>query len=396
MPPQQPATASTRVAVWRQLLAQLVHFFALMLWVAGGLAFLAGLPQLGVAIFVVVVINAAFSFAQEFRAEQAANRLRELLPRKVRVRRDGAPRTIDASELVLDDVVELESGDRVCADLDALITHQLRVDTSTLTGESEPIDVESGGRLLAGTYVVEGDAIARVVATGSNTRLASISHLATTGARPKSPLQHELERIVKVIAAIAVLTGVLFFGLALLFGTPASDGFLFAIGVTVALVPEGLLPTVTLALAVGAQRMSQRHALVRHLESVETLGSTTFICTDKTGTLTRNEMSVVEAWTPRGSVRVAGDGYDPAGAIEGNDQARSAATTLAANALRCSTGRTVEVDGRWIAHGDPMEAAIDAFAGGSRRQGAKAPPRPELAAVRIRPAAPADDRRRRR
>jgi len=167
---------------------------------------------------------------------------------------------------------------------------------------------------------------------------------------------------VRTIALIAVGVGSVFFIVSLLVGTPASNGFLFAIGVTVALVPEGLLPTVTLSLAMGAQRMAARHALVRRLDSVETLGSTTFICTDKTGTLTRNEMSVVEAWTPSGRARISGTGYEPTGSVEAGEEAIPLLRSLAHAAVRCSTGRVAQAEGRWIARGDPMEAALDVFA----------------------------------
>ena len=154
--------------------------------------------------------------------------------------------------------------------------------------------------------------------------------------------------------------GVAFFSVALLLGTPASDGFLFAVGVTVAVVPEGLLPTITLSLAMGAQRMAERRALVRHLEAVETLGSTTFICTDKTGTLTRNEMSVVEVWMPDGSVTVQGNGYDPSGEITCTPPGcRGSLSDLALAARRCSSGHAALEDGQWVAQGDPMEAALD-------------------------------------
>ena len=210
--------------------------------------------------------------------------------------------------------------------------------------------------------MVEGEGRAVVEATGATTRLAAIAQLTQAGHRPRSPLAHELDRVVRTVAMIAVGVGVAFFGVSLAVGSPASDGFLFAIGVTVALVPEGLLPTVTLSLAMGAQRMAGRHALVRRLESVETLGSTTFICTDKTGTLTRNEMTVVEVWTPAGTAHIAGTGYDPTAALVADPAVVPSLRLLARAAARCSTGRAVERDGRWIAQGDPMEAAIDTFA----------------------------------
>jgi calcium-translocating P-type ATPase len=340
----------------------MIHFFALLLWGAGILAFVARMPELGVAIFAVVVINGLFAFAQEYRAERAAERLRDLLPRRATVMRDGKSVEIDASELVVGDVVLLSSGDRISADLRVVEAHTLSIDTSTLTGESIPVTVEAGGEAFAGTFVVEGEGLAVVMTTGSATRLAGIAQLTRAGPRLSTPLAQELDRVVRTIAAIAVGVGSVFFIVSLLVGTPASNGFLFAIGVTVALVPEGLLPTVTLSLAMGAQRMAARHALVRRLDSVETLGSTTFICTDKTGTLTRNEMSVVEVWTPAGRARISGTGYEPTGSVEAGEESLPLLRSLARAAVRCSTGRVAQAEGRWIARGDPMEAALDVFA----------------------------------
>ena len=349
-------------AAWHQLASQMFHFFALMLWVAGGLAFVAGMAELGVGIVVVVVINGAFAFVQESRAERAAERLRDLLPHRAVVVREGEPVEIDAVELVVEDVVLLTAGDRVSADLRVIEAHALLMDTSLLTGESVPASVGEGAALLAGTFVVEGEGRAVVVATGARTRLAAIAQLTQAGQRPRSPLALELDRVVRTVAMIAVGVGVGFFGIALAVGSPASDGLLFAIGVTVALVPEGLLPTVTLSLAMGAQRMAARHALIRRLESVETLGSTTFICTDKTGTLTRNVMEVVEVWTPAGVTRISGAGYDPTVPLTLDEVVRASLRPVFRAAVRCSTGRAVERDGVWLAQGDPMEAAIAGLA----------------------------------
>ena len=357
-----PEAAAT--PVWRHLVDQLTHFFAAMLWVAGVLAIIGGLPVLGVAIFVVIVINGLFAFAQEYRAEQAAQKLRDLLPRQVTVVRDGVPLLIDADDVVPDDLVLLTDGDRVAADMRCVESHGLLIDTSTLTGESVPDAVGVDDELRAGTYVVEGEGRAVVLATGAATEFARIAVLTQGTIRPDTPLTRELHRLVRTIAMIAVGAGAGFFLLTLLLDTPPSDGFLFAIGITVALVPEGLLPTVTLSLAIGAQRMAAEHALVRRLESVETLGSTTFICTDKTGTLTQNRMRIVEVWTPRGSLRRGGVGYEPDGEIEPRDgdlveHARNAALV----ARECSHGRAVRGDdGKWVPRGDPMEAAIDSLA----------------------------------
>lgn len=351
-----------RLPAWRQLLGQVIHFFALMLWIAGGLAIVAGLVQLGVAIFAVVVLNGVFAFVQEFRAERAAERLRDLLPRRVTVLRDGNPVELDASELVVDDVVLCVAGDRISGDLRVDEAHALLVDTSTLTGESDAVRIEAGATLFAGTFVIEGEARATAVATGAATRLAGIASMTQTGGRRTTPLARELARVVRMIGFIAVGVGTLFFALALLIGTDARDGFLFAIGVTVALVPEGLLPTVTLSLAIGAQRMARRHALVRRLESVETLGSTTFVCTDKTGTLTENRMAVVDAWTPVGRARIVGEGYEPTATIDADRAVRDAVRSCAVDATRCSNGRVVQSGATWIATGDPMEAALHALA----------------------------------
>jgi magnesium-transporting ATPase (P-type) len=350
----------------RRLAGQLFHFFAMMLWAAAGLAAIAGLPQLSAAIVAVIVLNAVFAFAQERRAERAAEGLRDLLPRRARVMRDGSVIDIDAAELVVGDLVLLEAGDRVSADMRIVEAHAARADTSTLTGESRPSSLERGSRAFAGTFLSEGEARGVVEATGARTRLAEIARLAS-GPSPVPPLVREIRRVVRTISVVAVGVGVGFFVVSLLLGTDPQDGFLFAIGVTVALVPEALLPTVTLSLAIGAQRMADRNALVRQLESVETLGSTTFVCTDKTGTLTRNELTAVEVWTPRGSATIEGDGYDPAGRVVADaPEVVEAVTRLARAAVRCSTGKVVWQGERWVALGDPLDAAVDAL---SRRAG---------------------------
>jgi magnesium-transporting ATPase (P-type) len=350
------------VALWRRLLAQLVHFFAVMLWIAGGLAILARMPQLGFAIFVVIILNGLFAFLQEYRAERAAERLRDLLPRRVTVIRDARRQNIEAEDLVPDDVVVLHAGDRVSADMRLGDVHALAVDTSTLTGESVPVNPQAGDDLLAGTFVVEGEGFAVVTAIGRSTRLAQIAQMSVAKPRPATPLALELARVVRVIAFTCLAVGLLFLAVAVLVGIELTDAFLFALGVTVALVPEGLLPTVSLSLAMGAQKMAARGALVRRLESVETLGSTTFICTDKTGTLTRNEMSVTEAWTPQGWASIEGTGYEPAGNVHAERRVLSRLDELARAAALHGHGSPILRDGRWVAQGNPLDVALDVFA----------------------------------
>ncbi|SER70774.1 cation-translocating P-type ATPase [Lentzea albida] len=368
------------------LVEQLVHFFALMLWAAAVLALVAGMPALAVAIAVVVVLNGLFAFAQEYRADRAAQRLGDLMPLRATVRRDGHLRQVDAAELVVGDELVLEAGARVCADGEVLAEAGLAVDESMLTGESVPVRPVAGQQVHAGTYVAEGEASVLVTAIGAHTALAGIAALTQEAKPPRSPLAAQLHRVVVVVAVIAVAVGTAFFGVAVLLGLPVAEGFLFAIGVTVALVPEGLLPTVTLSLARAAQGMAARNALVRRLDAVETLGATTFICTDKTGTLTRNEMAVVRVWTPRGAVTVHGNGYEPTGSVDGPAEAVDQVRALASSAKRCSpTAHARHHDDRWLPVGDPMEVALHVLAARLGVDG------PSAEAVRF----PFDPRRRR-
>ncbi len=359
-PNELPAPRCT--PTWRILAGQLTHLFALMLWVAAGLAMAAGLAPLAVAIVVIVILNGVFAFAQEYRADRAAERLRDLLPARVQVIRDGEVTSVDATQLVLDDLVVLSAGDRVSADLRLATVHALAVDESMLTGESVPVRPSSGKQVFAGTFVVQGEADAVVTAVAGNTRLAGIQTLTESADRPPSPLTVELHRLIRVIAVIAVAVGISLTVASMLLGLSVSKALLFGVGVMVALVPEGLLPTVTLSLARGAQRMAHGNALVRRLDAVETLGATTYVCTDKTGTLTMNQMEVLEVWTPSGSVTMRSHGYDPESTAEGDRAAIQATARAAASAIACIRGRAVRSKDRWVAEGDPMEVAVDVLA----------------------------------
>ena len=351
-----------RPSLLRQFLRQLTHLLALLLWVAAALALVAGMPELTVAIVVVVLLNAGFAFAQEYRADRSAERLNEMLPARVLVRRDGRLQSVDAVQLVRGDIVVLAAGDRLAADLTLLTAHDLSVDESLVTGESRPVRREPGGKVLAGTFLVQGEAVAEVAAIGANTTIAGISALTRQATRPQSPLTVQLNGVVRTVAIIAVAAGTLLGVVGIALGLSGTAAFLFGVGVTVALVPEGLLPTVTLSLARGAQMMADRHALVRHLDSVETLGATTFVCTDKTGTLTQNRMAVVEVWTPAGTVTLEPEGYTPAAHRHGSPDAVAAMAAAAESAVRCVAGRVVRHGDTWVAVGDPMEAALHCWA----------------------------------
>jgi magnesium-transporting ATPase (P-type) len=361
----------------RHLADQITHFFALMLWVAAALAFVGDMPQLGVAIVIVVIVNGIFSFAQEERAARAAAALAQLLPEAATAMRDGMASRLEADSLVPGDIVLLREGDRVSADARIVMSDGLLVDNSTLTGESEPVfrdagpvtmvsgQSDSGDLVFAGTYVASGSARAVVIATGTNTRLGGIARLTGEVVRRPTPLRIDLNRAVKVIAACAVGAGLLFFGVSLLLGTPSRDGFLFAVGVIVALVPEGLLPTLTLALAMSATRMAHRGALVRKPESVETLGATTVICSDKTGTMTTNQMTARALFAAGRLTRATGTGWAPGGTLldDGRPLSREMAEELLP-ALRaaalCGDARIERAgeDGRWRCVGDPTEGAL--------------------------------------
>ena len=292
----------------KRFLRGFTHFFAVVLWLAAGLAFIAefhgpgqGMATLGLAIIGVIVVNGGFSFWQEYRAERALAALQRLLPNQVPVRRDGQVLRVAAAELVPGDVLLLAAGDKVPADCRVIEAFALRVNNATVTGESlphsrdanvsdEPDFIRSNNVLLAGTTIVAGDVTALVFATGSHTVFGQIAHLTQAGKEPLSPLQQEIVKLSRLVAFLSLGLGVMFFFIGRAIGLPFWSNFIFAIGIIVANVPEGLLPTLTLALAMGSQRMAKRHALIRHLPAVETLGAATVICTDKTGTLTENRM----------------------------------------------------------------------------------------------------------
>ncbi len=296
-----------------RFLGQFTHFLALLLWLAAGLSFLSehlhpgeGMLTLGLAIIGVIFINAVFTFIQEYRAERALAELKKLLPFRVRVLRGGAEKEMQAGDVVPGDVVLLAEGDKIPADCRIITASGLKVNNASLTGESEPVMrnhepyngefMESPNIVFAGTTVVSGSGTAVAFATGMRTEFGRIAHLTSGVEAGLSPLQKEIVKATRLVGAIAATVGVTFFLLGFAIGRDFWDNFIFGVGITVALIPEGLLPTVTLALAMGSQRMAGRKALIKTLTSVETLGSVTVICTDKTGTLTQNKMTARKLW----------------------------------------------------------------------------------------------------
>lgn len=362
-----------------EFLANLYQLLALLLWAASILAFISGTPQLGLAIIAVIIINAIFSFWQEYQAEKAIEALKRILPTTAKVIRDGKESEILSSQLVPGDIMILEEGDNISADARLVEAFQMKVDSSTLTGESKPVwkvaEVEEGDEnpvevhnlVFAGTSVVSGSGRAVVFATGVHTEFNKIAALTQEVKDKLSPLQKELRRVTQIIAILAVLMGLILFTVNIyLVSLPLSVAFLFAIGLTVANIPEGLLPTVTLSLAASVQKMAQKNALIKRLSSVETLGSTNIICTDKTGTLTRNEMTVRKIWIPYEILDVTGTGYEPQGEFlyqgeeVSHEQIRELrllmrSATFANDAKLVKPSKLGE---KWKILGDPTEAAL--------------------------------------
>jgi Ca2+-transporting ATPase len=306
----------------------LTNLLALLLWAGGILSFVADMAELGWAIFAVIIINAVFSFWQEYKAERALEALKKLLPQKARVLRGGSEKEIPATALVPGDIILLEDGDSVSADARLIEASDMRVDNSALTGESKPIHKTAGAvangkeflwtelpnLVFAGTTVSSGTGKAAVIATGMHSEIGRIASLTQELSDDKSPLQREIEKVTRIVTILAVAMGVLFFVVGTSLGRLSmAAAFLFAIGIIVANVPEGLLPTVSLSLAMAVQRMVKRNVIVKRLSSVETLGCTTIICTDKTGTLTSNEMTVTKIWVNNATLEVSGTRYEPIG-----------------------------------------------------------------------------------
>ncbi len=329
------------------LAQQLTHTLALLLWAVAAVAFLAGIPEIGWAIVAIVGVNAAFSFWQEYRASRLVQALRQRIPLGARVIRDGVEHRLPAHDIVPGDVLVVRAGDRVPADARLLKATELALDYSILTGESELVERLPGrcqaGRLeeadnciAAGTTVVRGSGRAVVVATGGSTVYGSIVKLAGRGAREHSPLQKELAVTSHAIAGAAVVVGLIFFAMGNLSGGISThNSFIFALGILVAIIPEGLLPTVSLALALGVQRMSRRNALVKRLSSVEALGSTDVICADKTGTITINEMTVREILVADARFHVTGLGFSLRGSVL-NDNGDADISADLHELLRCA------------------------------------------------------------
>lgn len=372
--------APDRYVILRGLTRHFIHFLALLLWIAAGLAFAAdymkpgeGMAMLGWAILGVIVINALFAFFQEYKAERAVQALHRLLPDKAWIAREGQPLELPRSNIVPGDILILEEGERVPADARLIEATGMRVDNAALTGESRPkrrtADHSENGYWLdlpnlvfAGTTIISGHGRAVVFAAGMRTEFGKIANLTTSVVTGLSPLQKEIITVTRIVAAISLAMGAAFFAIGMGTGLGFWISAIFGIGIIVANVPEGLLPTVTLALAMSSQRMAKRNALIKHLSSVETLGCTTVICTDKTGTLTENRMRV-DRFYADGLVVESREGcFFTRGRMVTTADAERWQYLFDA-LLNCHNAKRVRrSDGRFVVTGDPTEVALLEFA----------------------------------
>lgn len=370
--------------LWKRFLNNFTSTMAWLLWVAGAIAFAAKLTELGIAIWLVNVINGCFSFWQEYQANKATEALSNMMPSYSRVIRNGKSAKVLSADLVPGDVVQVEEGDDVPADIRVLKSTSLQVNQSSLTGEVNPVNkdakpitqtsdnhYEFTNIICSGTSVVKGNATGVVIKTGMNTDFGNIATLTQNVQEDSSPLQKELGVLTKQLSILAVSIGVIFFLIATFFvHYPIVKSFIFALGMIVAFIPEGLLPTVTLSLAGAVQRMAKKNALVKRLASVETLGSASVICSDKTGTLTQNQMTVSHLWTLHHSYEVSGQGYQNNGQIQIGPRVITAdqdedLNELLRAGLLADNARIVppnEHHKRYTVLGDPTEACLEVVA----------------------------------
>lgn len=372
------------VPVWKKLLAQ---FNDIVIWILLAAALISGLTGEWTdttAIIAIVVMNALLGYFQEDRAERALAALQEMAAPTAKVVRGGHPSSVPAREVVPGDLVELEAGDNVPADLRLIDASSLRIQEAALTGESVPVNKDASGELplstslsdrhnmaYMSTLVTNGSGRGVVVATGMQTEIGRIAGLLDNTQREMTPLQRQLAVLGRTLAAICLSLVAVIFALSLFRGDPWLSAILSAVSLAVAAVPEGLPAVVTIALALGLQRMVRRNALIRKLPSVETLGCVTVICSDKTGTLTRNEMTVREVCVDGKQFQVAGSGYTPHGSIrqksasaeDGEDEGAKNDPTLRLAleiGFLCNTARLEpdERQGVWNVVGDPTEGAL--------------------------------------
>jgi Ca2+-transporting ATPase len=368
--------AARRVSPWEILLEQFKNVLIIILLAATALSAFLGEGVDAIAIAVIVLFAVGLGFVQEYRAERAIEALRQMAAPMASVLRDGEEEEIPAREVVPGDVVILRAGDKIPADGRVIESVNLQVEEAALTGESMPVEKQvspNGNGNLAigdrrnmvygGTAVTYGRGRAVVTATGMNTEFGKIAQLLQTVESGRTPLQENLDKVGTALARAAFIVVAIIAGLGLFRGEPLIEMIIFGIALAVAVVPEALPAVVTISLAIGVQRMVKRHALVRRLPAVETLGSTSVICTDKTGTLTKDEMTVRKIFVAGQLFNVSGAGYEPRGQFSKNGsqiEPPDPVKELLRGAALASDAHIVfnEADKRWRVKGDPTEGAL--------------------------------------
>lgn len=355
-----------RVSAISRLAFQFANPLIVVLLVAGVVTAAIGDYLDSGVIFAVVVINALIGWTQEGRAQRALDSVRALLVATATVIRNGHREVIDAADIVPGDLVVLAAGDRVPADIELHRCHAMRIEESILTGESVPVekDVDRDPHTYGGTVVVSGSGMGQVIATGERTRMGQIGKLMEEADSLKTPLTKLLSKFSWQISAAIIAVGSLAWVFAVaLRGYPPTEAFLAVVGLAVAAIPEGLPAIISIVLAIGTRAMARQRAIVRRLPAVETLGSVAAICTDKTGTLTRNEMTVVGLLLPHADLEVSGVGYTPEGEITADSHELSAdfaaqVQDLVTVGALCNDAQLSERDGEWFIVGDPTEGAL--------------------------------------
>jgi len=322
-------------------------------------------------IFGVVLIHAVIGYMQESRAEQAIAALAKTMTTEAAVVRGGKVVRLSAVELVPGDIVQLQAGARVPADLRLVTSRDLQVTEAALTGESVPVEkdanlliepeavlAERRNMAYASTLVTYGTATGVVVATGDGSEIGRISQLISSAVELETPLTRKISQFSRVLLVAILILSAVTFGVGVLRGQPVVDTLMGAIALAVGAIPEGLPAALTVTLAIGVSRMAKRRAIIRNLPAVETLGSTTVICSDKTGTLTQNQMTVQELKTTKGTYEISGVGYQPEGTISGNATEDAAVQEMLKAGVLCNDSQLVETDGYWTIQGDPTEGAL--------------------------------------
>ncbi len=356
-------TAENKNKWYTILFSQFADLLVVILVIAAIVSFFMGEHIDAIVIIGIVILNAGIGFFQEFRTEKTLEALQKMVHPEIRVIRDGSELLIETKYLVPGDIVILGEGDKIPADGVLLESHSLRIEESALTGESLPVDKKIDNEVFMGTSVARGSGLFKVKKTGMSTKFGEIARLTTSTKKLKSPLQIELENIGVFVAKLTGIICVFLFGLGIIRGSDFVDSLLFSVSVAIAAVPEGLNTTIVIALALGATVLARKKAVIKKLSSVETLGAVTTICSDKTGTLTKNEMTVREIYLADRSIfNVSGVGYNPFSGkiihVGGGKGRNSLKQKILEICAWCNEAKLINKKNEYKILGDPTEGSL--------------------------------------